>query len=186
MFLRHLTGILMVATLALMNSPVCGNAMEREEKGTKKGQSEVAVQSAPGTTSLGLAPDFRLNDINGGQVTLAQFKGKVVILDFWATWCLPCIKELPHFKTLLDRYGNKGLEIVGIALDKKEETVQTFVDKEKLTSTVVMGDEKVVKDYGGITGIPTTFILDREGRIIEKFIGYRNLSDFETVVKKLL
>lgn len=127
------------------------------------------------------APDFTLKDLDGKDVSLSDHSGKVIILDFWATWCPPCKMELPHFKTLIDRYGEQGLVVIGIALDK-EQTVKSFVEKEKIENIVCLGNESVVKAYGGITGIPTTFIIDRKGDITDKFVGYRSLKDFEKAI----
>jgi peroxiredoxin len=137
--------------------------------------------------SLGMAPDFTLNDLNGRPFSFSETRGKVVILDFWATWCPPCREEIPHFVALYRDYRGKGLEIVGVSLDQGgANAVKPFVKANGINYPVVIGNRKVTADYGGIRGIPTTFIIDRKGRIAEKFVGYRDKAVFEKAIKKLL
>lgn len=133
------------------------------------------------------APDFTLLDIHGNKKSLSDFKGKVVILDFWATWCPPCRKEIPHFVELYDDYKERGLEIIGVALDKDgEKVVSLFINENGIDYTVLLGDREVSNLYGGIPYIPTTFIIDREGRIRKKYIGYRDKSVFENDIREIL
>lgn len=133
------------------------------------------------------APDFTLLDIHGNRKSLSDFKGKVVILDFWATWCPPCRKEIPHFIELYDDYKERGLEIIGVALDENgEEKVRSFSDENSINYTVLLGNREVSELYGGIFSIPTTFIIDREGRIRKKYIGYRDKSVFENNIREIL
>lgn len=135
----------------------------------------------------GIAPDFTLKDINGNAMSLGDFKGKVVILDFWATWCPPCREEIPHFKELYTQYKEKGLEIIGVALDDGGlQDVKPFAEENGINYPILLGNDKVTRDYGGIKGIPTTFVIDRQGNIIEKFLGYRQKEVFEKIIKKLL
>lgn len=133
------------------------------------------------------APEFSLSDIKGGEKKLSDFQGKVLIIDFWATWCPPCRQEIPHFISLYDQYKSKGLEIIGISLDQNGvKTVSEFIAKNKINYTVLMGNEKVNDLYGGIAAIPTTFIVDREGNIKAKYIGYTDKEVFENKIKGLL
>ncbi|MGD2279165.1 MAG: TlpA disulfide reductase family protein, partial [Candidatus Omnitrophota bacterium] len=114
-------------------------------------------------------------------------RGKVVILDFWATWCPPCTAEIPHFVELYKEYRERGLEIVGVALDRGgASTVKPFAERNGMNYTVVIGDQRITADYGGIRGIPTTFVVDRQGRIAQKFVGYREKEVFEEAIKSLL
>lgn len=133
------------------------------------------------------APAWKLQDINGKTVQLSDFKGKVVILDFWATWCPPCRAEIPHFVELQKAYADKGLVIVGISLDQGGvDTVAPFAKANGINYPIVLGDEELTSKYGGIEGIPTTFIVDQKGNIVNKFVGFTEKSVFEDEIKKLL
>jgi cytochrome c biogenesis protein CcmG/thiol:disulfide interchange protein DsbE len=144
-------------------------------------------QQIVSTSQEGLAPDFTLKDLDGKTFRFADTKGKVVILDFWATWCPPCRMEIPHFEALYRQYGAKGLVIVGVALDQGgTRDVKPFIEENGVTYPVVIGDQRTAGAYGGIRGIPTTFIIDRKGRIVEKAVGYRDREFFESRVKELL
>ncbi len=133
------------------------------------------------------APDFTLNNLEGKTVRLADFKGKVIILDFWATWCPPCRAEIPNFNKMHRLYSEKGLAIVGISLDEGgKNTVQPFVEEFKVSYTIVLGDDTVVENFGGIRGIPTTFVINRKGEIVKKLVGFHGQEEFESLIKPLL
>jgi peroxiredoxin len=133
------------------------------------------------------APDFTLKDLDGQPFRLSDTKGKVVILDFWATWCPPCRMELPHFESLYREYKDKGLVIIGVSLDRGgAAAVKPFVETNEISYTILIGDQRITALYGGIRGIPTTFVIDRRGHIVEKFVGYRSKEVFESLIKKLL
>jgi cytochrome c biogenesis protein CcmG/thiol:disulfide interchange protein DsbE len=133
------------------------------------------------------APDFELPSLDGQQISLSQFRGKVVILDFWATWCKPCRLELPHFVALQEEFGKDALQIIGVSLDRVgSEEVASFVKEWKIPYIVVMGNGEVVRDYGGIRGIPTTFVIDKQGSIYRKYVGYRDKEVFERDIRTLL
>jgi|Deesub1362B_J571_1020462.scaffolds.fasta_scaffold00163_43 cytochrome c biogenesis protein CcmG/thiol:disulfide interchange protein DsbE len=118
------------------------------------------------------APDFTLKDIKGNNVSLSDFRGKIVILNFWATWCPPCRKEIPVFIKLYEKYKNEGLIIIGISLDKEgKKVIIPFVKKFGINYPILIGTKEVENAYGGIRGIPTTFIIDKEGKIRKKHIG---------------
>ena len=133
------------------------------------------------------APNFSLTTGDGKKVDLSKLKGKVVVVNFWATWCGPCRSEIPGMLEVYDKYKSKGLEIVGISLDRDGWKVVTpYVEKTKMTYPVVLGNEDLVRAYGGIEAIPTTFIVDKKGNIAEKHIGYMSKDSFEKKVKKVL
>jgi peroxiredoxin len=137
------------------------------------------------------AAEFSLINLVGEEVTSEQFEGKVVILNFWATWCGPCRFEIPDFIKIYKKYQKDGLEIVGIAVSSGSAVqIQKFVDKWGINYPVLTGDEKYLQDlankYGGIFGIPTTFLIDRKGVIREKWIGARTEKVFLAAIEKCL
>ncbi len=156
--------------------------VEAEEKPTKP-----ALDKTPPEPAREPAPSFTLQDLNGKQVSLSDFKGKVVILDFWATWCPPCVKEIPHFIELHEQYKDRGFAMVGISLDHQGiSVVKSFVQKNQVNYPILMTDGRVDKAYGGITSIPTTFVIDSAGNIRQKYVGYRDKAIFEADIKALL
>ena len=143
--------------------------------------------SCQGQMTTKKAPDFTLKNIDGRNYSLSSANGKVIILDFWATWCPPCRKEIPHFVELASKYKRQGLEIIGISLDREGVgVVKSFAENNGINYPILMGNEQVVAKYGGIRGIPTTFVIDRKGQIVEKAVGYRDKTFFESIIKKYL
>ena len=133
------------------------------------------------------APDFVLKDIDGKEVKLADFEGKMLIVDFWATWCPPCVKEIPIYSELYRTYMDKGLVIVGISLDLHgTELVRKFADKHKVPYPLIMGNQAVALAYGNFQSIPTTFVIDREGNIVDVAVGYKPKSYFQEIIEGLL
>lgn len=131
------------------------------------------------------APEFSLKDINGKTVSITDFNGKVVILDFFASWCPPCRQEVPDFIELQKTYGDKGFAMLGVALVTVEEA-KDFADKAGINYPVLVDDGKVSNLYGPIRSIPTTFVLDKLGKIVKMYIGFRPKADFENDIKELL
>lgn len=133
------------------------------------------------------APAWELKDVDGKTVKSSDFDGKVVILDFWATWCPPCKMEIPGFVELQKKYGDKGLVVIGVSLDEQGPgVVKPFMEQFAINYPVVMGDAKIVQDFGGIEGIPTTFVIDRKGNVISGHTGYAPKETFEKEVEPLL
>ena len=133
------------------------------------------------------AANFQMIDVFGKQVRLNALRGKVVLLDFWATWCPPCRAEIPHFNKLYRKYRSQGFEIIGVSLDKGgPEVVRPFAKENKMRYPLVMGDTKITQDYGGIRGIPTTFLIDKKGRIAYKYVGFTEAWKFERAISALL
>jgi thiol-disulfide isomerase/thioredoxin len=124
--------------------------------------------------SPGLAPDFTLKTLDDQEITLSNLKGKVVLLDFWATWCGPCRESIPHLIQLYKTYQENGFEMIGISLDKGDETsVRNFAKSMDIPYPIVMAPEEVARNYR-VTSIPTTFLIDKGGKIRERIIGFNN------------
>lgn len=130
----------------------------------------VLLETAPEVGKL--APEFELKDLSGARVKLSEVKGKVVLVNFWAEWCGPCRAEMPFMENLYRAFKDKGLVVLAIAVDKSEKTVKAFVSDKKLTFKVLLDKDKEVSfDLYGVIGLPTTFLLDKKGVVVEKFVG---------------
>lgn len=133
------------------------------------------------------APALTFKDLAGNDVSLAALKGKVVVVDFWATWCGPCLAEIPGYVAMQKKYEKDGLVIVGVSLDAKgPKHVQRFVEQNGMNYAVVMGDNDAVSAFGGFEAIPTTFLIGRDGRILHEKTGAMDHADYEAIVKKAL
>ena len=139
------------------------------------------------------APPFTLFNLQGEKVDSSSFQGKVILLDFWATWCPPCREEIPYFNELHLQYKIDGLVVIGISLDRGgPEQVRKFLDKYNVEYLNLLGDEAVVKAYsnipgiGPIQGIPTTFIINRKGQICHRFVGFTEKKVVEEAIKQFL
>ncbi len=125
-------------------------------------------------TSSALAPDFTLKTLDGPEIALSQLKGKVVLLDFWATWCGPCRESTPHLIQLYKTHRENGFELIGMSVDKGDEkVVRNFVQSMDIPYPIVIAPEELVRNYR-VTGIPTTFLIDKEGKIRERTAGFNS------------
>lgn len=131
------------------------------------------------------APDVSLRDMDGNMVQLSDFKGKVIILNFFASWCPPCRQEIPDFVGLQKQYADQGFAMIGVSLTSADD-VRPFAKKMGINYTVLVGDDKAEAAYGPIRSIPTTFLIDKEFNIAKKYIGYRSGKIFESGIKELL
>ncbi len=147
-----------------------------------------SAKAAPGSEELIDAPDFTLKDINGNDVSLKDYKGKLVFVNFWATWCGPCRAEIPAFVDLIDTYGKDGFAILGISVDSPRDIkkIPAFMEQMKMNYPVLLATEKVRMEYGGISSIPTTFVINREGKVLGRIVGARPHEMFEGIIKKYL
>ena len=179
--------LLAVVTAGCQSAPTVADSKVRADSAAAKPTKAAKSAEAPVAGSIGQpAFDFELKDSKGKTVKLSDFKGKVVVLDFWATWCPPCRKEIPGFVTLHNTYQEKGVEVVGVSLDRSWAPVEPFMREYRISYTILLGDQKLTEMYGGFTGIPTTFIIDRNGIIRDVHTGYMPESTFVEAVKLLL
>jgi thiol-disulfide isomerase/thioredoxin len=133
------------------------------------------------------APDFTLKDASGQTVKLSQFKGKVVLLNFWATWCGPCKIEIPWFIAFEKQYKDRGFAVVGVAMDEDGwDVVKPYIETRQVNYRVVMGDDVVAQLYGGVESLPTTFLIDREGRVASVHIGLVSKSTYQHDIDLLM
>jgi cytochrome c biogenesis protein CcmG/thiol:disulfide interchange protein DsbE len=147
----------------------------------------VAFAAAATPAPVTVAPGWKLKDVDGNPVTLSQFKGKVVLLDFWATWCPPCRTEIPRYVALQKKYADDGLVVVGVSVDSvATSVVKKFMKDMGINYIVVMADDSIQDAYGPIDGYPTTFIIDRAGRIVYKKTGAKPVSAYEKKIQDAL
>jgi len=143
--------------------------------------------SHPPNATLSPTPDFSLTDLSTRHnFNLSDYRGKVVVLDFWATWCDPCKEEIPHFIEMQSKYAGEGLQVLGISMDDDEKPVRAFQQQFKMNYPVAIGNPQLASQYGGILGLPITFLIDRQGRISARHVGATNKAVFETEIQKLL
>jgi thiol-disulfide isomerase/thioredoxin len=133
-------------------------------------------------------PDFAVKDLEGHELSSADFRGKVVLVDIWATWCQPCKKEMPGYQKLLDRYGSRGFAVVGL----KSEIMRDTEDPAKFAKQIgvhyplAVASADMMQKFGGIEGLPTTLLYDRQGFLRKKVIGFEYTENFESALKSLL
>ena len=133
------------------------------------------------------APDFALKDADGKTVKLSDYRGKVVLLNFWATWCGPCKIEIPWFMDFEQTYKDKNFAVLGISLDEDGwDAVKPYIEQKKINYRVVIGTEQVAQLYGEVDSLPTTFMIDREGRVAAVHVGLVNKSDYQHDIVDLL
>jgi peroxiredoxin len=134
------------------------------------------------------APDFTLKDANGQTVKLSDYKGKVVLLNFWATWCGPCTLEIPWFEQFQQEYRSKGFEVLGVSMDEEGwNAVKPYIAEHKINYRIVLGNDSVGELYGGVDSLPTTFIIDREGRFaFPPHVGLAGKNDYLSEIQNLL
>lgn len=134
------------------------------------------------------APDFTLKDINGKDISLSSFKGKVMLINFWGTFCVPCRKEMPSLEIIYKTYKDKGFVVLAVSEDKSISSVKEFVKEYRLTFPVVLDEDKKVAKQYKVSILPVTFLLDKKGMISKKFFGEREWTDAESkkMVEELL
>lgn len=159
--------ILFLAIICLFSTS-CGKAnstSNQEKTETKKQEAESAKED-----SIAF-PDFTLEDVDGNEHTLSDYKGKVVLINFWTIYCPSCKREISELIKLHEKYKDEGLVILGVGFDKKKDNLKVFRDVNKINYHVLAGDEQTLKKYK-IRGVPTTYIMNKKGELTDPIIGY--------------
>ena len=146
------------------------------------GAQTIGTQSLVGRR----APEFVRRDLTGHNLDLARLHGKVVLLNFWATWCAPCQIEMPMFARWQEQYGPQQLAVIGISMDDDSEPVRRMIHAQRIDYPVAMGDATLGQRYGGVLGLPLTFLIDRNGIVRAKFQGETDLGKIEASLRSLL
>ncbi len=171
--------VLIVVVVVVTLMIVAGRHLARN--GPAIAQSSSAVKGKP-------APDFKLKDLDGKTVRLADLRGKAVLLNFWATWCPPCKEEIPWFVDLQKQYGPQGLQIVGVDMDDNPNTadIARFAADMKINYPVLLHTDAVADEYGGLEALPTTFYIGRDGTIVSRVFGLVSHADVEENIRAAL
>lgn len=146
-----------------------------------------STKAAKGGKAFKPAPNFTLQDASGNTVKLSDYKGKVVLLDFWATWCGPCKIEIPWFMEFQRKYKDRGFTVIGVSMDEGGwQVVKPFAEEFKMNYPVVLGSDETASAFGGVEVLPTTFIIDKQGRIVATHQGLTGKDEMEKSIEDLL
>jgi len=155
-----------------------------------------AGPSASAPTKPTDAPTVSLKDVNDGDVNLQQYKGRVVLVNFWATWCAPCKSEIPLLIGLHEKYGSRGFEILGLSMDEDgKKAVQPFLDKERfdvggqkeaINYPIAFANDSIAEKFGGVIGLPTSLLITRDGKVIRRIVGPVDKDDISKDIESLL
>jgi len=167
---------------------VCALALLAGCSAPNSSRSEPVRAAAKAHADRKSAPDFTLTDANGAKVALSDYRGKVVLLNFWATWCGPCQIEIPWFQEFEQQYKSKGFEVLGVSMDEDGwAAVKPYMAAHKLNYRILLGDEAVSTLYGGLEALPTTFIIDREGKFaFPPHVGLVGKNEYASEIQSLL
>jgi thiol-disulfide isomerase/thioredoxin len=180
-------GLIVTTVLALVAGTYFADKATRvKPKGMVKADNPVVA----------VAPDFTLKDLDGKDVSLSQFKGKVVLINFWATWCDPCYIEIPWLIEMQEKYAGKGFTILGVALDEEgKSVVAPWVAKERfnvngqklpMNYPILLGDDAVADKFGGLLGYPTSILISRDGKIIKRVTGILTYDEISKAIESQL
>jgi len=155
--------------------------------GIQKARHNPGPQATSGKLQGQLAPNFELQSLEGKTIKLSDYRGKAVLLNFWATWCEPCKIEMPWFVELQNKYGPQGLQVLGVAMDDASpQDIAEFAKKMGVNYPIVIGKEKVGDDYGGVQYLPSTFYVGRDGKVLNRVFGLVSRSEIEDNIQKAL
>jgi peroxiredoxin len=182
-------GIIVVTVMFLIGLTYYADKATRVQG---NGRPVVAASSASGKP----APEFKVKDLDGKEVALADYKGKVVFVNFWATWCDPCRIEIPWLIDMQAKYGSRGFTVVGVAMDEEgKSAVAPFIAKERfdvngqqlpMSYPIWLGTDEVADKFGGILGYPTSFLISRDGKVVAKFQGLKSSDELEKAIEAQL
>jgi len=150
------------------------------------GQDHAGEIAATEAAHIGPAADFTLQDLDGNDVSLSDYKGQVVLLNFWATWCGPCKIEMPWFVEFQRQYKDRGFTVLAVSLDDDIDPIASFVEEYELNFPVVWGNEETAQKFGGVVALPTTLIIDRDGNVVDSHTGLVSKSVYEEQIEGLL
>lgn len=182
------TAVILSLVIALLIAVFLADRATRLDSKSGKSSAALGVSSP--------APDFSLNTLDDSKATLSQYKGKVVLINFWATWCDPCRDEIPMLIDFQEKYGPRGFVVLGVAMDDEgKSVVAPFLEKERfqvggksvpINYPILLGDEATSQKYGGLIGFPTSFLIDREGKISQRIIGQLHYDEINPSIQSLL
>jgi len=147
---------------------------------------ETSLPAIAASTNLRPLPHLSFTDINGSAVRTADYKGKVLLVNFWAAWCVPCADEVPQFIALKKKYGNQGLQVIGFSVEDDPRELRDFCHRHEVNYPVVPSDLRSADAFGGVLGLPTTFVIGRDGRIHGRHEGTTDFASLEKEVVALL
>jgi thiol-disulfide isomerase/thioredoxin len=180
---------LVLGLAATVSLPACKRAGVTTPP-SPSASSESATTPTASTVVLpviSVAPAWQLTTLDGKAISSEQLKGKVVVVDFWATWCGPCVHEIPGYIALQKKYAEQGLVIVGVSVDQQGAGVVTKFNSDKgVNYPVALATPEIIAAFGGIEGIPTTFLIDREGRLRHHKVGAMATADYEALIASVL
>ena len=186
--MRRLAPVIAIGVLAL--GVYAGFRVRRQHSATASISSlpvaSISTKASGESSDLPSAPELSLTDLNGRVLGPSSFKGKVVLVNFWAAWCGPCAEEVPQFIALQKKYQDQGLQVIGVSIDDDPEVLRRFYRKYQMNYPVVPGDLKLSDAFGGVLGLPTTFVIGRDNRIHGKHLGATDFPAIDHEVGELL